>query len=130
MSMYVLDTDTCIYWLNGIESIREHVRQHGPRNLRITIMTLAELRYGAHNSRKVDENLRKIDQFLKKVKVLPLDIEAANRFGQLKADLQNTGQIISDFDVLIAAIALRFGGTVVTNNTEHFQRVRGLKREN
>ena len=130
MSVYILDTDTCIYWLNGLESIREHVRQCGPRNLRITIVTFAELRYGAYNSHKVEENLRKLDQFLKKVKVLPLDQEVADRFGQLKTELQRQGQIISDFDLLIASIAIRFGGTLVTKNTEHFQRVPGLHREN
>jgi tRNA(fMet)-specific endonuclease VapC len=58
MNNYVLDTNTCIYWLKGIEEIREKVKQVGANNLKITIVTLAELRYGAYNSRKVEENLK------------------------------------------------------------------------
>ena len=63
MSDYVLDTDTCIYWLNGEEKIRRKVEQAGPDNLRLTIITLAELRYGAYNSQNVSENLKNIDNF-------------------------------------------------------------------
>ena len=63
MSDYVLDTDTCIYWLNGEEKIRRKVEQVGPDNLRLTIITLAELRYGAYNSQNVSENLKNIDNF-------------------------------------------------------------------
>ena len=50
MTEFVLDTDTCIYWLKGEKNIREKVEQVGPENLRITIITLAELKYGAYNS--------------------------------------------------------------------------------
>ena len=130
MSMYILDTDTCIYWLNGKEKIRKKVKQVGTNNLRATIVTFAELRYGAYNSQKVEENLKKIDNFLKKVKMLPLDRDSADRFGKLKTDLRDKGQIISDFDILIAAITLRYNGILVTNNTEHFKRIGGLKYEN
>ncbi len=130
MSVYVLDTDTCIYWLNSKERIRQKVKQVGVQNLRTTIITFAELRYGAHKSQRVEENLQKIDDFLRKVKLLPLDRESADTFGRMKTSLQQTGQSIGDFDVLIAAITLRYRGILVTNNTEHFKRIDGLYYEN
>lgn len=130
MSDYVLDTDTCIYWLNGEEKIRRKVEQVGPDNLRLTIITLAELRYGAYNSQNVSENLKNIDNFLRKVRVLPLDNDAAGRFGKIKVDLRKKGQIIEDFDVLIASIALSHGGVLVTNNVEHFKRIAVLNHVN
>lgn len=128
--IYVLDTDTCIYWLNGKEQIKAKVTKIGPPNLRTTIVTFAELRYGAYKSQRVTENLQKIDHFLKKVKILPLDQEAADKFGQLKAELRRQGTPISDFDLLIAAITLRSKGILVTNNTEHFKKVKELDYEN
>lgn len=130
MSMYILDTDTCIYWLNGKEKIRKKVKQVGTNNLRTTIITFAELRYGVYSSQKMEENLKKIDNFLKMVKMLPLDRDSADRFGKLKTDLRDKGQMISDFDILIAAITLRYNGILVTNNTEHFKRIGGLNYEN
>ena len=46
---YLLDTDTCIYWLNGVESVRENVIRVGEDNLYISIVTVAELKFGAYN---------------------------------------------------------------------------------
>jgi tRNA(fMet)-specific endonuclease VapC len=47
MNDYVLDTNTCIYWLKGREEIRRRIEQIGTDNLRMTVVTLAEMRYGA-----------------------------------------------------------------------------------
>ena len=130
MSNYVLDTNTCIYWLKGREEVRRKIEQAGTNNLKMTIITLAELRYGAYNSQKVKENLKNINNFLRKVRVLFLNEDATNRFGKIKVDLRRSGQVIDDFDILIAAITLNNGGILVTNNTEHFKRIEGLKYEN
>jgi tRNA(fMet)-specific endonuclease VapC len=56
MSQYlILDTDTCIYWLNGKEKVQQKVSQLGTDHLRTTIVTFAELRYGAYKSQRVAE---------------------------------------------------------------------------
>jgi tRNA(fMet)-specific endonuclease VapC len=62
--------------------------------------------------------------------VLFLSEDAADKFGKIKADLRGAGQIIDDFDILIAAITLSNDGVLVTNNIEHFKRVERLKYEN
>lgn len=128
--IYVLDTDTCIYWLNGKTQIKAKVTQIGTSRLRTTIVTVAELRYGAYKSQRVTENLQKSDDFLKKVKILPLDRAAADTFGRLKAELHRQGTPLSDFDLLIAAMTLRYDGILVTNNIAHFEKVAGLHYEN
>ncbi len=130
MREYVLDTDTCIYWLKGKEEILQKVKQIGTDSLRMTIITLAELKYGAYNSKKVNENLENIIKFLRKVRVLPLDSDAAERFGEIKTNLRKSGKIIQDFDILIASITLSHEGTLVTNNVDHFKRIPGLSYEN
>ena len=63
MTQYVLDTDTCIYWLKGEEKIRKSVEQVGADNLRMTIITLAELKYGAYYSKNASEILRVLLSF-------------------------------------------------------------------
>jgi len=116
MSHYVLDTDICIFWLKGKEKIRRKIEEVRPDNLRVTIITLAELRYGAYNSKRVKENLKNINNFLRKVRVLPLDQNAADKFGKIKVDLRRKGQMIDDFDILIASITLSHGAILVTSN--------------
>lgn len=129
MTEYILDTDTCIYWLKGKEEIRRKVEQVGVDHLKTTMITLAELRYGAYYSQHVKENLRNIDNFLGKVEVLPLNEEAADLFGKIKTDLHRSGQMIEDFDILIASITLTYGGILVTNNVDHFKKIGGLNYE-
>jgi predicted nucleic acid-binding protein len=54
------------------------------------------------------------------------DIWAARRFGQLKAQLEQMGEIISDPDLQIASIALDQDAALVTHNQEHFFRLTNL----
>ncbi len=64
------------------------------------------------------------------LKILPFDEAAANRFGQLKADLKRQGKILLDADLMIAAIALTNQLVLVTNNVKHFERIPELVIEN
>lgn len=130
MNNYVLDTDICIYWLNGKEKIQEKVKSVGTNKLSITIITYAELRYGAYNSQKIEKNMENINNFLTKLSILPLTKKAADKFGKLKAELRKNGTLIGDFDILIASVILCHNGILVSNNLDHFQRIKQLKCEN
>ncbi len=50
--------------------------------------------------------------------------------GRLRARLRLRGTSIGDFDEMIAAHAVALGATLVTDNTQHFERVDGLALEN
>jgi tRNA(fMet)-specific endonuclease VapC len=63
---------------------------------------------------------------LSKIHIVPVDELVAQRFGTLKAHLRSIGQIVPDFDLLIASTALVYGYSVVTHNTRHFVRIPGL----
>jgi len=61
---------------------------------------------------------------------LPVDEAASERFGEFKAMLRRAGKAIGDIDLLIAGVAASRGLKVVTNNTEHFERIPGISLEN
>jgi tRNA(fMet)-specific endonuclease VapC len=56
-------------------------------------------------------------------------MDAADRYGEIAARLQQTGQPIGVMDTLIAAHALVTDLILVTHNTRHFERIPGLKLE-
>ena len=58
------------------------------------------------------------------------DEPAAEQFGRFKAILRRAGRPIGDIDLFIAGVAVRYGLTVVTNNTDHFARLPDLPLEN
>ncbi|MDA0836799.1 MAG: PIN domain-containing protein [Planctomycetota bacterium] len=129
---YLLDTDTCIFLLRGHNTFRDRVAQEGVSNLAISIPTVAELFYGAHNSPKIEHNLAQVRSFLSHPApvVLTIDSAAAELFGEFKADLRRSGQPIGDMDLLIAAVASVHDLIVVTNNTAHFRRIPNINFEN
>jgi tRNA(fMet)-specific endonuclease VapC len=51
-------------------------------------------------------------------------------FAGVRAGLERSGTSIGTMDMMIAAHALTAGATLVTNNTRHLERVKGLSLEN
>ncbi len=127
---YLLDTNICVYLLNGNAAIKNRVAKAGLSSLAISNSILAELYFGAYNSRKVAENLHRIELFKKDLRVLSDSEESAMLFGKIKAGLKLKGRIIEDFDILIASVAMANNCILVTNNDKHFSRIEGLQTEN
>jgi tRNA(fMet)-specific endonuclease VapC len=126
---FMLDTDTVSFALRGQGGVATRLLQQSPSDLCMSSITLAELRFGAEakRSRKLHGL---IDAFAESVPAVPFDSEAAGRFGSVAATLSRAGTPIGVVDTLIAAHALALGLTLVSNNTQHFKRVSGLKLEN
>ena len=125
----MLDTDTVSFGLRGQGRVAAKLLEQNPTDLCMSSLTLAELRFGAEakRSRKLH---RLIDTFAENVSTVPLDAEAAGRFGLVAGALSRARTPIGVVDTLIAAQALALGLTLVSNNTQHFKRVSGLKLEN
>lgn len=130
MDRFILDTDTCIYWLKGNENIERSIIRHGLGNVFITVITECELFYGAYKSIKKDKNLAVIEELRTRIKTLHTVSGVPSLYGKIKAELESKGQALDDADLLISSIALLNNATLVTNNIEHFKRINGLKIEN
>ena len=129
---YCLDTDMCIYLLNGHSHVKTRVAEVGVTALAVAIPTVGELYFGAYNSARVEANVARVRAFLLPPgpQVLLIDEPAAEQFGRFKALLRRAGRPIGDIDLFIAGVAVRHGLTVVTNNTDHFARLPALPLEN
>lgn len=90
---------------------------------------MAELYYGAYKSERILANLEKIKQLVADLTILELGIQEIETYGKIKSSLERQGNVISDNDLFIASIALRQGVILVTNNTKHFLRIKGLTLE-
>ena len=127
---YLLDTNMCIYWLKGINGIDIKMSSVDIDDVAISVITLAELLYGAYNSNNVEKNLSKIKNFEEVVNILELNRECLELYAKIKAKLKADGNILDDFDILIAVTALNNNSIIVTNNVKHFERIEGLTLEN
>ena len=102
----------------------------GLEQLSYSIVSLAELYFGAYNSQYLEKNLLAVEIVRQKLQLLNFDEESAKLFGKIKAKLKQQGNIILDADIMIASIALSNELILVTNNSNHFQRIPHLKLEN
>lgn len=127
---YLLDTDTCIYWLKGKIPVQNKLLKVGFHQVCICQITVSELYFGAYNSSKIENNLKTVDDFLKNISVLSFSNNSLKKFGELKALLRKQGNIVADFDLLIASVALTENLILVTNNTRHYQRILEIKLDN
>ena len=127
---YFLDTNTCIFHLNGTAPRLSDKLEHSPPSgIAIPSMVAAELVYGAEKSAKRESNLKRAELFLSLFDIVPFDHGAAKIYGAIRRDLEHRGRIIGGNDLVIAATVLAHNGTLVTNNTGEFSRVRDLLLE-
>lgn len=126
MLRYMLDTNICIYVIkNHPAAVRNKFNQFAA-HLCISSVTLAELLYGAEKSERPAHNLAQVESLAARLDVLDFNDKAASHFGQMRVELERSGQIIGPYDLMIAAHARSHGLTLVSNNLREFERVPGL----
>jgi tRNA(fMet)-specific endonuclease VapC len=128
----LIDTDTASYFLkNRFPVLTERLKKAMVAGeAAISVVTLAELRYG---QRLMDNNTRLarlLDAFLEEIPSLDWTAEAAEHYARLAAEQKRQGQFIGTLDTQIAAHALAEGLVLVTNNGRHFGRIPELRLEN
>lgn len=127
----MLDTNICIYLIKRHPAtILDRFRSLQVGTIGISIITLAELMYGAAKSRHPQRNQDALAEFTAPFEVASFDTDAADSYGRLRTALEKQGRPIGAMDLLIAAHALSLNVTLVTNDIGEFGRVPGLRVEN
>ena len=104
---------------------------HRPGEIATVPPVVAEIEHGIRrldpSSRKFTLLLAQKEKLFQIMQVLDWDQESSAKFGKIKADLENAGTPVDDFDVAIAAIAMSHGAVLITANLAHFKRIKGLQ---
>lgn len=129
MLSYLLDTNLCIRLLRDRPpQLRERFNAEAEA-LCISTVILTKLLVGAWKSERPAHNRREVERFAARLEVLPFDAPAAAHAAEIRATLEQQGQGIGAYDVLIAGHARSRGLVVVTGNLGEFRRVDGLRSE-
>ncbi len=105
--MYMLDTNICIYIKNNkLPCVLEKLQSLNADQVCISSITYAELFYGAMKSQQPVKNIEQIIALKNAIPVLNFDEPAAEKYGEIRADLEKQGLVIGSNDFLIAAHAL------------------------
>ncbi|MGH2365989.1 MAG: type II toxin-antitoxin system VapC family toxin [Chloroflexota bacterium] len=124
---YLVDTDWVAEYLKGRERAVQLLTSLARDGLAISLITFGEIYEGIYFGHDPQAHERGFREFLRVVQVLPLNRSVMQRFSRVRGELRRHGQLIGDFDLLIAATALHHGLSVITNDQRHFSRVDGLR---
>jgi tRNA(fMet)-specific endonuclease VapC len=130
MIRYLLDTNACIGIIKGKPAIvRQRLLDLSPEEVAISPIVYYELAFGVCNSRQPEKNQANLLHFLKYVQVLEWGEEQSTEAAYIRCELVRKGQLIGQYDVLIAAHARSLKAILVTHNTREFSRVDSLQLE-
>lgn len=130
MTLYLLDTNAVSAALKGHPALDRRLGALSTGQWCISAITRSELRYGVARRPGATRLAQVIEAFLNTARTAPWDARAADRHGELRAELAAQGRRIGDFDEMIAAHAMALDATLVTDNMRHFARVPGLATQN
>ena len=130
---YMLDTNILTYLIKERPpSVAQRINALDTRvELCMSYVSFAELLKGAERSTRKPEVVRRLNEL---VRVIPVRYDTGRQlcehYATVFTHLRSAGTPIGANDLWIACHALAIDATLVTNNTQEFQRVPGLKLDN
>ncbi|MDA3963468.1 MAG: type II toxin-antitoxin system VapC family toxin [Planctomycetota bacterium] len=124
---YLVDTNHVSFAIRGDGSVRSVLQSVPIDVLAVSAVTIAELEYASLRHPNPGPWDRAWRLLLRGWQVMPFDAPAAVQHARARAAVRHSP--IGERDLMIAAIALAHGLTVVTNNTREFERVPALSLE-
>ena len=126
---YLLDTNTASYAIRGnFLGVREHLLRVPAVDVGVSVVTEAELRFGAARLPEVARMRVLVREFLATYTALPWTSDAAIIYGDLRLTAERSGAPIGPLDLMIAAHALAVDAVLVSHDRV-FRKVPELKLE-
>jgi tRNA(fMet)-specific endonuclease VapC len=130
---FILDTNTVSFLMRGEPDVRAELTARERTDVLLCQPVVAEIEYGLARLPRSARQKRlraRFDLFLREMLRVPWTDEVSTAFGRIKADLEKRGERLEDLDVAVAAHAVAMGATLVTDDTAHMRRVKGLALDN
>lgn len=132
---YLPDTNAFSAYLRGRSEplTRRMVSAFAAGELRLSVMVLSELTFGAEKARAElgdSRFIRRVEMLRRQLPVEPIGADFPEQYAKVRTNLERAGRKIGDRDTIIAAHTLALGAVMVTANVGEYSRVPGLKVEN
>ncbi len=128
MESYLIDTNIWIEFFHQRNGVKEHLESLDIDQIFASEITLAELTYGAMNSKDYNRHIKEPQWLRTNINICDIS-DVFDEYARIRCDLhkKNLDRVIGNFDILIAATAIHYNLTLVTDNTKHFTFIPGLK---
>jgi len=127
--LYLLDTNTLIYFFKNLGNVSGVLLSKSPKEITIPAIALYELEVGIAKSKNPKKRKKQLNDLVSTVAISPFGAKEAAAAALVRATLESKGTPIGPYDTLIAGIALSTKSTLVTHNTNEFNRIKNLTIE-
>jgi len=124
--MYVLDTNTLIYFFKGLGNVAKNLLAISPKDIGVPAIVLYELEVGIKKSNSPRKRIKQLNDLIAIVNLLPFGRAEAKTSAEIRAKLEKKGTPIGPYDIMIGGTALSNNATLVTHNTKEFKRIKDL----
>ncbi|MEN8761583.1 MAG: type II toxin-antitoxin system VapC family toxin [Thiogranum sp.] len=126
--MYLLDTQTCVRFLDGSDdSVAGKMRSTPPAEISLCSLVKAELLQRARQSTRVEENLELLERFFSPIGSLPFDDRCAEEYGLIRSQLGEQAEETAQADLMLAAMARAHDAILVARNAGPLRKIAGLR---
>jgi tRNA(fMet)-specific endonuclease VapC len=131
MARYLLDTNHLSDMVKPVSPLRERVFQSHRAGNRfgVCVPVLCELEAGLERLKKRDRPRRLLNRLLTHIRLWPIGRTAARLYGEVDVELTRAGRVLSQVDMMIAALAREMNLTVLTTDRD-FEALPDIKTEN
>ena len=128
--MYILDTNTLIYYFKGMGNVSQNLLSKSPQNIGVPAIVLYELEVGIAKSDSPKKRMKQLQEIISLINIIPFSEKEAKVSASIRTILEKKDTPIGPYDILIAATALAHQAVLVSRNTSEFERVDKLQIEN
>ena len=128
---FLLDTNHLGAAINPVSPLRERLGQQHRQGVRFRtcIPVICELEVGIQDSSHVDSYRRQLHHLNRKVKLIPLNLDIVQHYGQVYRELRRMGRVLSQVDMLLAAMVRHLKWTLLTADRD-FEALPDVRTEN
>lgn len=123
---YLIDTNIVIDHFRGKPEVVLFLQKAKQLGFAISVISVGEIMEGLVGQPKEEQRRQDLETFLTAVSVIDVDRKIVEMFARARSNLREGGKLIENFDILIAAAAMKHNLILVTNDKD-FERIEGLK---
>jgi tRNA(fMet)-specific endonuclease VapC len=128
----IFDSSVLIYLERNLQQVEKIISGREDEPYGISVITVSELLHGVHRADSERRRLQR-EAFVEKVielfPIYPFDLNAARIYARIWANSVRKGTRIGSHDLMIGAICISLGFSVITSDLRDFERIPGLKVE-
>jgi tRNA(fMet)-specific endonuclease VapC len=117
---YLVDTNHISPAVTPTSAVRQRIEDLRKRGVKVgtSVPVLCEIEAGIQQVSQPDAYRANLERLLRQIRVWPIDLSTAHLYGVIHHNLKSRGRVLSQVDMMLAALARQMNFTLVTSDQD------------